>query len=64
MKFELRLIMLHVMCLYMFEHCENFPAGDYLIPLRMINPNGEQSGFMLSILPIKPSIDANAEDGA
>ena len=48
----------------MLQHVENFPAGDYLIPLRMINPDGEQSGFMLSILPIKPSIDANAEDGA
>ena len=40
------------------------PAGDYLIPLRMLDPDGQQPCFTLTIVPGKPSAEANAEDGA
>ncbi|KAK9845942.1 hypothetical protein WJX81_006556 [Elliptochloris bilobata] len=36
-------------------------TGDFLIPLRMVDPEGKKPGFMLSILPIQP-IDADADD--
>ncbi len=40
------------------------PAGDYLIPLRMLDPDGEQPCFTLTIVPGKPSAESIAEDGA
>lgn len=37
-------------------------AGDYRIRLRMIDSQGKQPEFVLSILPIKPSVVATADD--